>query len=359
VGFFQVEPGRTILPVIGLHAVLDIPPTLIGVYIIPRDGLVLGEMPEDGFKASQGRPAEPQCNKGCERIQFKQSRKEGQVLHTKYHFEGSWPVNEETGGVLEIRNPDESTTTRIADSGPIRGITMIFFGICCYIVFAAIYFLQPNKPVHSLGRMRFTVDALLEVTLTVLSLPAFFLVYRYGVKTYGENPEFPVSELMIDLLMVVSMIWVALSNGIHLTSKLVEQILVTSGGYRELACERSIHYLRQVVGHVAPHVGWQMLFAALMLGQLKRPYRGKMPTKSYVGHWGVIFGLLFTQGTIAEGCTILGFTLTLVSCALFVYLVYRLKLPSHETPVVRFFLFSQITSLLVIILYWSAYSPPS
>ncbi len=264
-------------------------------------------------------------------------------------------MNEESVAILEISQGDGSTTPRPAKSRPIRGITKIVFGICCYVVFAATYFLRPNKPVLSFGQMRITVDALLEVTLTVLSLPGFFLVYRYGFRTYDENLEFAIPELTIELLLVTSMIWIALSNGIHLTSKLVEQILVSSDASRGLACGRSIHYLRQVVGHVAQHIGWQMLFASLMLGQLKRPYRGRMPSKSYLPHWGVVFGLLFTQGTIAEGCMNLGFALTLFSCALFGYLGYKSKLPSQEIPVLKFFLSSQLTFLFGMILYWSAF----
>lgn len=265
-------------------------------------------------------------------------------------------MNEESVAILEISQGDGSTTPRPAKSRPIRGITKIIFGICCYTVFAAVYFLKPNKPVLSFGQLRYTVDALLEVVLTVLSLPGFFLVYRYGAVTFEENLEFTVPEFGIELLLVTSMIWIALSNGIHITSKLSEQIIANSDGHSGMASSRSIHYLRQAVGHVAQHVGWQMLFAALMLGQLKRPYRGSTTQLSkYTPYWGIVFGLLFTQGTIAAGCMTLGFALTVISIALFSYLAYRSRLPSHEIPVLRFFMSCQLTFLFGMILYWSAF----
>src|SRR6185295_2368368 len=126
-------------------------------------------------------------------------------------------MSEENAATLEISEGDGSTTVQSVNGQPIRGITKIVFGICCYTFFAAMYFLRPSKPVLSLGQLRYTVDSLLEVVLTVLSLPVFFLVYRYGATTFEENLEFAVPELGIELLMVLSMIWIALSNGIHLT----------------------------------------------------------------------------------------------------------------------------------------------
>jgi hypothetical protein len=263
-------------------------------------------------------------------------------------------LNEESAVLLEIGEVTGSETTESTGGISIRGITKIFFGICCYAVFASMYFFRPNKPVLSLGQFRFTVDSLLEVAFTVLSLPAFYLVYRYGAKTFDENPEFAVPELAIELLLICSIIWIALSNGIHLTSKLIEQVLATSGASGELASTASIHYIRQVVGHVAQHLGWQVLFATLMLGQLKRPYRGKEWGSRYIPYWGVVFGLLFTQGTIAAGCMMLGFALTVVSLVVFATLALRSRLPWREIPVLRFFQFVQITSLSSIVLYWSA-----
>ena len=267
-------------------------------------------------------------------------------------------MNEESTAVLEISEVNGSTTTERPNGQSIRRTTKIIFGICCYTLFAAMYFLRPNKPVLSFGPLRYTVDSLLEVVLTVLSLPTFFLVYRYGATTYAENLGFGAPEPMIDLLLVTSVIWIALSNGIHLTSKLVDQILTASDPNSLVTGRASVHYLRQVIGHVAQHIGWQMLFAALMLGQLKRPYRGRAQTNSYLPCWGVVFGLLFAQGTIAAGCTALGFTLTLVSCALFIYLAHKSKMPSHETPVVQFFVSGQITFLLGMLFYWSLVHVP-
>ena len=149
------------------------------------------------------------------------------------------------------------------------------------------------------------------------------------------------------------MIWIALSNGIHLTSKLVEQIISGSREYNGLSCKTSLHYLRQVVGHVSQHVGWQMLFAALMLGQLKRPYHGSTPMKWYMPYSGIMFGLLFTQGTIAAECSCIGLVLTMMSFLLFFFLAHRSRLPWKEIPTLKFFLTSQITFLSFMTVYWS------
>jgi hypothetical protein len=140
----------------------------------------------------------------------------------------------------------------------------------------------------------------------------------------------------------------------HLTSKLIEQLLATSDASSQLASKGSIHYMRQVVGHVAQHVGWQVLFATLMLGQLKRPYRGREWGSRYIPFWGIVFGALFTQGTIAAGCLMLGFALTLVSLVVFATLALRSRIPMREIPILRFFQYVQITNLTVIVLYWSA-----
>ena len=69
--------------------------------------------------------------------------------------------------------------TEIIESGdaptlrPIRNVRLvaIAFGLSCYASFAALYFLKPNKPLISLGQLRLTIDALLELVFTVLTLP--------------------------------------------------------------------------------------------------------------------------------------------------------------------------------------------
>lgn len=263
-------------------------------------------------------------------------------------------MNEDNVAALEInQKSEESISAQPLSIGPISGLTKIAFGICCYMIFAAIYFFKPNKPVVFLGRLGFTVDALLEILLTVLSLPTFYLIYRYGVRTYDEDPEFVVPELFIELLLIGSIIWIALGNGIHLTSKLIEQILANSNEYFGLSCRNNIHFLRRFTGHVFPHIGWQLLFAALMLGQLKRPYRGRKIMRSYVIFGGIVFGLLFTQGAIAAECIPLGFILTTLSLALFWHLACKSRMSPQEMPVVKFFYYSQITFLFGTTLYWT------
>ena len=51
---FHVDPARTILPVLGLHAILYVPPTLLGIFYIGRKGLTLGTIEEDAAAASLG-----------------------------------------------------------------------------------------------------------------------------------------------------------------------------------------------------------------------------------------------------------------------------------------------------------------
>ena len=263
-------------------------------------------------------------------------------------------MSEEAAAVLEI-TPDQSPTAASTEiSRPFLRFTKITFGICLYAALAAVYYLIPNKRLLSLGQLRFTVDALLEGLFTVLSLPAFYLVHRYGMTTFEENAAFNVPELPIDLWVLGSIILIALGNGIHLTSKLAEQILATTGGQSDPAGARDIHFLRQMVGHVTPHIGWQLLIVGLMLSQFKWPHRGKSRSpNNLIPFWGMIFGLLFAQGAIAAGCTELGFVLTAISLIAFSYLAYVSKLPSHEIPVQRFFMAGQISFLSVMIVYWS------
>jgi len=238
------------------------------------------------------------------------------------------------------------------------GVAAIAFGISCYVIFAALYFSKPNKPIITFGQLHFTMDAFLEILFTFLSLPSFFLVYLYGIRNYAENPGFAVPEFAIDFLLVGSIAWIALGNGIHLASKLSEQIISGINDKQGLSCKANIHYLRQVVGHIFPHIGWQMLFATLMLGQIKRPYHGRKcwQTLSFLG---AIFGLLFAHGVISGHFTVFGFVSTLISCLVFSYLVYRLGCPSDEIPVIKFFFSSQITFLVTILMYWSVFRPSS
>src|SRR2546427_576023 len=58
------------------------------------------------------------------------------------------------------------------------GVAAIAFGISCYVIFAALYFSKPNKPIITFGQLHFTMDAFLEILFTFLSLPSFFLAYR-------------------------------------------------------------------------------------------------------------------------------------------------------------------------------------
>jgi hypothetical protein len=110
------------------------------------------------------------------------------------------------------------------------------------------------------------------------------------------------------------------------------------------------------VGHVFPHIGWQLLFCAVMLGQLKRPYRGK-ELKPAILPSGIIFGLLFAHGAIAGDCTHIGFVLTALSCLGFSYLGRKSELLAGEIPTLKFFYFSQITFLLTMGVYWLVFRP--
>ena len=98
----------------------------------------------------------------------------------------------------------------------------------------------------------------------------------------------------------------------------------TLNGEQGLGIRANFHWIRQVVGHVFPHIGWQVLFSALMLGQLKRPYRGRKP-KAMIVSCGILFGLLFAHGAIAGACTHLGFALTAISCLGFSYLGQQIE----------------------------------
>jgi hypothetical protein len=258
-----------------------------------------------------------------------------------------------------ITENDEEISTAISARAetpawrPVPGIRLIgvIFGICLYMSLAAVYFLSPRNPVFSLGEARFTIDALLEITFTFLALPAFGIAYFYGVRHFEANQDFAVPEFAIEVMFVVAIIWVAIGNGIHLTAKLDEQ-LASALDDRGLGIKANFHWIRQVAGHVIPHMGWQVLFAALMLGQIKRPYRRKALNPMIVT-CGVAFGILFAQGAIAGSCTRLGFFLTVASCLTFSYLAYKSKLLPGEIPIQRFFFTSQITFLLTIVVYWA------
>src|SRR3989442_6435881 len=80
----------------------------------------------------------------------------------------------------------------------VSGVAAIAFGISCYVIFAALYFSKPNKPIITFGQLHFTMDAFLEILFTFLSLPSFFLVYLYGIMDYAENPRFSGSEVAIE-----------------------------------------------------------------------------------------------------------------------------------------------------------------
>ena len=227
----------------------------------------------------------------------------------------------------------------------------VAFGLCCYIGFAAFYFLRPGNPVLSLGPARFTADSLLEISFTILALPFFGLAYLYGTRHHREMTDFAVPDSAIDLLFGVAIVWVALGNGIHLTAKLDEQMVSVLKDQQGTAIKTNFHWIRQVVGHVFPHIGWQLLFAALMLGQLKRPYRGH-ESKALVWSCGAVFGLLFAHGAIAGTCTHIGFALTAVSCLGFSYLARRSNLPPGEIPLLKFFFSSQIAFMLTLVVYW-------
>ena len=251
---------------------------------------------------------------------------------------------------------DESIDTAVEKAAPRRPtlslrLLGVAFGMCCYIAFAAFYFLRPGNPVLSLGPARFTADSLLEIVFTIMALPVFGLTYLYGTRHHREIGSFAVPDLAIDLLFGIAIVWVALGNGIHLTAKLEEQMLSVLKDQQGPAIKTNFHWIRQVVGHVFPHIGWQLLFAALMLGQLKRPYRGREPN-AVVWPCGAVFGLLFAHGAIAGTCTHIGFALTAVSFLVFWSLARRSNLPSGEIPVLKFFFSSQVTFMLVVVIYW-------
>jgi len=251
-------------------------------------------------------------------------------------------------GTLESFQSVETATLR-----PVRSvrIMVIAFAFCCYITFAALYFFRPTNPVVSLGQARFTIDALLELVFSILALPAFGVTYVYGIKHHEVNPDFPVPDVLIDFLLMAAMVWVAVGNGIHLTAKLDEQMVAALNDGPVVGLRANFHFIRQEVGHVFPHIGWQLLFAALMLGQLKRPYWGAK-SKSAVSFFGTLLGLLFAQGAVAGSCTHVGFVLMAVSCAVFAYLGYKSKLHPGELPILNFFFCTQVTFLLAMIIYW-------
>jgi hypothetical protein len=256
-------------------------------------------------------------------------------------------------GLATLETNEGTNSTTVPGRKPrFSGVAAIAFGISCYMIFAALYFSKANKPIIIFGQLHFTIDAFLEILFTSLSLPGFFLIYLYGIKNYAENPGFAVPELAIDFLLVGSIAWIALGNGIHLASKLSEQMISGINGKQGLSCKANIHYLRQVVGHIFPHIGWQMLFATLMLGQIKRPYHGRKSLQKTLPFLGALFGLLFAHGAISGNSSAVGFVLTLMSCLIFSYLAHRLGCPSDEIPVIKFFLSSQITFLVVILMYW-------
>lgn len=242
----------------------------------------------------------------------------------------------------------ETTTFRPLITMRMIGVA---FGFCCYMSFAALYFFRPTNPVISIGQARFTVDALLEIAFTLLALPAFGLAYFYGVRHYDKSPDFPVPEIVIDALFIAALAWVAVGNGIHLTAKLNEQIVSSLNDVQVLGVKSNFHWIRQVAGHVVPHIGWQLLFAALILGQLKRPHVGCKP-RSFVSFFGTLFGLLFAHGAIAGSCTHIGFALTAISCVSFSYLAYKAKLEPGELPILNFFFSGQVTFMLTMVVYW-------
>lgn len=239
---------------------------------------------------------------------------------------------------------------------PIRSVRLvaIAFGLFCYISFAIIYFFRPNKAFISLGHLHLTIDALLELVFTFLALPGMGLVYFDGIRSHEGNPDFAVPDLAIDFLFVVAVAWVAVGNGIHLTAKFNEEMVSSLSDDRWLGIKANFHWIRQVAGHVMPHIGWQVLFSVLMLGQLKRPHRGERP-KAAVSFFGGLFGLLFAHGAIAGGCTHIGFVLTAISCLGFSYLGHKSKLLPGEVPALKFFFSSQVTFLLTIVAYWSVF----
>jgi hypothetical protein len=233
----------------------------------------------------------------------------------------------------------------------------IILGICTYITLAAVYFFGPGNPVVSIGSARFTPDCLLELLFTLIILPSFAFAYLHGLRNYDLNPDFPVSDTLIDVMVIVALAWVAIGNGIHLTAKLDEQMVAQLTDQQVVGLRANFHWIRQVAGHVFPHIGWQLLFCALMLGQLRRPYRGREHNTAVL-YIGCLFGLLFAHGAIAGTCTHLGFVLTAASLLGFSYLLRRTGLPSGEVPVLKFFFASQVTFLFVVATYWVVFHSP-
>jgi len=269
----------------------------------------------------------------------------------------STEVNEtfdEVNGTFEEINQTFEGSADVMTLRPMRSVRIatIAFGLVCYAAFAVLYFTRPNKPILSLGQMHFTVDALMEWLFTVMAIPGVGLAYFYGIRHHEENPDFAFPDLLIDLLFVVAIAWVAVGNGIHLTAKLDEQMISSVKDSQWLGIRADFHWTRQVMGHILPHIGWQVLFSALMLGQLKRPYSGHKP-KAVIPIFGIIFGLLFAQGAIAGTCTHFGFVLTAISCLGFWYLGKKSELEPGEVPILTFFFFSQVTFLLMMVGYWS------
>jgi hypothetical protein len=260
-------------------------------------------------------------------------------------------VDTVTLGSLESLDTIDATAVRPARS---TRVLAIGFAFCCYIACACIYFLRPSNPVVTLGPARYTVDALLELAFSILALPAFGVTYVYGIKHHEVNPDFPVPDVVIDFLIMASIVWVAVGNGIHLTAKLDEQLVAGLKDSPALGLRANFHFIRQEVGHVFPHIGWNLLFAALMLGQLKRPYWGAKP-KSAVSFFGTLLGLLFAHGAIAGCCTHVGFVLMGISLVVFAYLGYKSKLRPGELPILNFFFCSQITFLLAMVIYWTLF----
>jgi hypothetical protein len=255
-------------------------------------------------------------------------------------------MNGEMSTVVEASA--ETATSRPGISMRLVGIA---FGLCCYVSCAAFYFFRHGNPVISLGQARFTADSLLELSFTISALPFFGLAYLFGIRRHEENPDFAVPDHAIDLLFMAAIVWVAIGNGIHLTAKLDEQMVSALNDQRGLGIKANFHYIRMVVGHVFPHIGWQLLFTALMLGQLRRPFRGE-EHKVAVQYCGVLFGFLFAHGAIAGTCTRIGFVLTAISCLGFSYLWRQSKLLPGEVPILRFFISSQVTFLLTVAIYW-------
>jgi hypothetical protein len=234
----------------------------------------------------------------------------------------------------------------------------VAFGICCYVALAAVYFFGPGNPVISIGVARFTPDCLLELFFTVFAIPCFAFAYLNGIRNYDIDYDFPLSETAIDFLFMVSIVWIAVGNGIHLTAKLDEQMVSQLTDAKVVDLRANFHWIRQVVGHVFPHIGWQLMFAALMLGQLRRPYLGREP-KTVISYCGILFGVLFAHGAIAGACTHLGFVLTVISCLTFAYLLRKSGLPAGEVPIIKFFYASQLAFLLVVSIYWVVFHSPA